>query len=58
MAKCCINKDVDAVLFAFTECLCQITEHCRNQEKPLPSNKELLKLFKIAVENYQEALTV
>ena len=55
MTKRCVDEDL---LFAFTECLCQITEYCKNKEKPLPSDKELLKLFRIAVENYQEALTV
>ncbi len=56
MVECCTVKDENAVLFDFTECLFQLTEHFKNQNEPLPSNKELLRLFKIALNNCAEAL--
>jgi len=52
------NKDVNIVLFECTELLCQITERYKNQGKPLPSNKEVVRLFKLAVKNYPEAFSV
>lgn len=50
------DRDSDGVLFQFTEFLCQLTEYYKNRKKPLPSNDELIQLFRIALRNYQDAL--
>ncbi len=50
------SKDSDTALFQFTESLCQLTEYYKKQCRPIPSNADLIQLFKIALKNYKEAL--
>jgi Tfp pilus assembly protein PilO len=56
--NCFKDKDADIILFEYQELLCQITERFKNQGKTLPSNKEMVRLFKIAIKNYPEAFSL
>ena len=51
------NKCSEVILFECEELLCQISERLKDQGKVLPSDEEMIKLFKIALKNHPKEYT-